>query len=164
MLGYAQRNMPLARGLRRRMTDAEQKLWRHLRNDQLGVRFYRQRPLGAYIVDFYSFQTRLVIVLDGNQHVDDPVVRKKDELRDAWLRSQGLKVLRFDDRQALKETQLVMEVIFREVVAACVSEIPPNPPLQRGETPDSPAEGFLPCTKGGQEGFDDARQTDPAQD
>ena len=129
MLGYAQRNAPLARGLRRRMTDAEQKLWRHLRNDQLGARFYRQKPLGPYIVDFYSFQARLVIELDGGQHLDDPSISKQDKLRDAWLHSKGLKVLRFDDRQVLTETQSVMEVIFKEVEAACVGKIPPHPPL-----------------------------------
>jgi very-short-patch-repair endonuclease len=164
MLGYVQRNAPLARGLRRRMTDAEQKLWRHLPNDQLGVRFYRQRPLGPYIVDFYSFQARLVIELDGSQHVDDPSIRKKDGLRDAWLRSRGLKILRFDDRQVLTETQSVMEVIFKVVEVARVGEIPPSPPLKRGEMPPRSIEGSLPFPKGGQEGFDDARQTDQVQD
>lgn len=163
MLGYAQRNAPLARGLRRRMTDAEQKLWRLLRNDQLGARFYRQKPLGQYIVDFYSFQARLVIELDGGQHLDDPSISKQDKLRDAWLRSKGLKVLRFDDRQVLTETQAVMEVIFKDVEAACVGKIPPNPPLQRGETPNTSAEGSLPFLKGGQEGFDGVKQTDPTQ-
>lgn len=163
MLGYAQRNAPLARGLRRRMTDAEQKLWRHLRNDQLGARFYRQKPLGPYIVDFYSFQARLVIELDGGQHLDDPSISKQDKLRDAWLHSKGLKVLRFDDRQVLTETQSVMEVIFKEVEAACVGKFPPHPPLQRGETPNASAEGFLPFLKGGQEGFDDVKQTNPTQ-
>jgi very-short-patch-repair endonuclease len=132
MLGYARRNVPLASGLRRRMTDAEQTLWRHLRNDQLGVRFYRQKPFGRYIVDFYSFQAKLVIELDGSQHVDDPSIRKQDELRDAWLHSRGLKVLRFDDRQALTETQAVMEVIIEVVEFARLGEIPPGPPLQRG--------------------------------
>ncbi len=127
MLGYMQRNAPLARGLRRRMTDAEQSLWRRLRNDQLGVRFYRQKPLGPYIVDFYSFQARLVIELDGSQHGDDPSIRKQDESRDAWLCSRGLRVLRFNDRQALTETQAVMEVIFREVEAGRLGKIPPGP-------------------------------------
>ena len=170
MLGYAQRNAPLARGLRRRMTDAEQKLWRYLRNDQLGVRFYRQKPLGPYIVDFYCFQARLVIELDGSQHLDDPIVRKKEESRDTWLRSQGLRVVRFDDRQVLTETQAVMEVIFKVVEAACVGENPPPPPFKRGEVPRTPTEASLPFPKppfgdkGGQEGFNDASQTDPAQE
>jgi very-short-patch-repair endonuclease len=84
MLGYAQRNAPLARGLRRRMTDAEQKLWRYLRNDQLGVRFYRQkgRLPGQRPTSWTSiaFKPRLVIELDGSQHLDDPIVRKKDRV------------------------------------------------------------------------------------
>jgi len=167
---YDHRLKPLARNLRSHLTDAEQKLWHHLRRDQLGVRFYRQRPFGQYILDFYAPKARLVVELDGSQHQDDPIVRTKDELRDAWLSAQGLKVLRFDDRQVLTETWSVMEVIFEEVGAACAGEIPPHPPLQRGETPDTPAEGSLPFAKppygdkGGQEGFDDVRQSDPTQD
>jgi len=160
---YEHRLKTLARNLRSHLTEAEQKIWRHLRRDQLGVRFYRQRPFGQYILDFYAPKARLVIELDGSQHKDDPTVRKKDQMRDAWLRSQGLKVLRFDDRQVLTETQAVMEVIFKDVEAACVGKIPPNPPLQRGETPNTSAEGSLPFLKGGQEGFDGVKQTDPTQ-
>lgn len=164
MLGYAQRNLQNARNLRGRMTESEQRLWRHLRHDQFGVRFYRQKPLGPYIVDFYSHQARLVIELDGSQHVDAPVIREKDRKRDAWLRSRGLGVLRFDDHQVLTETVAVLELIHRVVENATGGEIPPSPPLQRGEIPPSSIEGSLPFVKGGQEGFDDARQTDQVQD
>ncbi len=153
-----------ARNLRTHQTDAEAKLWLHLRRDQLGVRFYRQRPFGQYILDFYAPKAGLVIELDGSQHRDDPSIRKQDVLRDAWLRAQGLKVLRFDDRQVLTESRAVMDVVFSEVESIRRGKMPPSPPLQRGETLGASSEGALPFSRKGQEGFNDARQTDLAQE
>ncbi|MBI5331262.1 MAG: DUF559 domain-containing protein [Betaproteobacteria bacterium] len=164
-----------ARNLRSHQTDAEQHLWQRLRRDQLGVRFLRQRPLGQYIVDFYAPAVRLVVELDGSQHYDDPVQREKDVRRDAWLGSQALRVLRFDDRQALLETAAVLEVILAAVREATVAEIPPSPPFSKGGAPDEPApvaEGALPLEKGGdkpeppfpkggQGGFSDASPSAP---
>ncbi len=164
MLGYAQRNLQNARNLRVRMTEAEQRLWRHLRHDQFGVRFYRQKPLGPFIVDFYSHQARLVIELDGSQHQDDPAIKEQDWKRDAWLLTRGLRVLRFNDRQVLTETMAVLELIHRVVENATGGEIPPRPPLKRGGMPRPSAERSLPFPKGGQEGFDDGRQSDQAQE
>ena len=161
---FAARLKSNASTLRKRQTDAEQCLWLQLRRDQLGVRFLRQRPLGQYIVDFYAPKARLVIELDGSQHMDDPKQRDKDQRRDAWLRSRGLKVLRFDDRQVLTETRAVMEVIFKVVEEAVRRGIPPSPPFSKGGEPRCVTEGSLPFVKGGQEGFDDASQTDPLQD
>jgi very-short-patch-repair endonuclease len=133
-------------------------LWRHLRRDQLGARFLRQRPLGQYIVDFYAPKARLVIELDGSQHIDDPVQREKDKCRDTWLNSRGLRVLRFDDRQVLTETQAVLEVIFSVVKHAIDGGIPPGPPFSKGGEPQPLAEGSLPLEKGGQEGFNNLGQ------
>ena len=60
---------PIARSLRKRMTDAERKLWKVLRGTQLeGLKFRRQQPIGAYIVDFVCFEKRLVVEADGRQH------------------------------------------------------------------------------------------------
>lgn len=60
-----------SRTLRANMTDAEQCLWRRLRNKQLcGVQFYRQKPLLSFIVDFYCPRAKLVIELDGAQHFE----------------------------------------------------------------------------------------------
>ena len=148
MLTYVQRNKALARELRGRMTDAEQRLWFHLRRDQFGVRFYRQKPLGPYIVDFHSPRARLVIELDGSQHVDDPVQKTRDAQRDAWLIAQGLRVMRFDDRQVLAETGAVLEVIFRAVLEASGGEIPPNPPFSKGGTSESSASPFTTAANG----------------
>jgi len=104
-----------ARRLRRDMTDAEQRLWFHLRRKQLdGVQFYRQKPLGRYIVDFYGPAADLVIELDGSQHFTaDGLAR--DQRRDAFLAGLGLRILRFDDRQALLETSAVLEAILEAI-------------------------------------------------
>lgn len=145
---------PLARQLRSNQTDAEQKLWSRLRRDQLGIRFYRQRPLGPYILDFYAPKAQLVVELDGSQHVDDPIQRKKDARRDAWLSAQGIRVLRFDDRQALIETEAVLEVIFLAVRDGDAAGIPPSPPLRKGGEDSQPVTGgSLPLAKAGREGF-----------
>ena len=59
----------LARGLRKRQTDAERVLWNKLRNKQMeGVKFRRQQPIGSYIVDFVSLERKLIIEIDGGQH------------------------------------------------------------------------------------------------
>ena len=60
-----------ARCLRNEGTDAERRLWQHLRHRQLaGHKFRRQYPLAGYIVDFVCVPARLVIELDGGQHLD----------------------------------------------------------------------------------------------
>jgi very-short-patch-repair endonuclease len=112
---YNRNLKPFARALRTGMTDAEQHLWQRLRNKQVsGVLFYRQKPLLSYIVDFYSHKARLVIELDGAQHLEAKQ-RIKDAVRDEELAKLGIKVLRFDDRQVLLETEAVMEIIFQVV-------------------------------------------------
>jgi very-short-patch-repair endonuclease len=103
-----------ARQLRSNQTDAEQKLWQRLRRKQLGVTFNRQKPLGPYIVDFYCHAARLVIEVDGSQHLE-AAHAERDALRDAHLQRMGLVVLRFDNLQILNETETVLESIFRRV-------------------------------------------------
>ena len=69
----------------------------------------------SFIVDFYCPKAGLVIELDGGQHFEQEH-QARDRERDAQLAGVGLKVLRFDDRQVLRETDVVMEVIYAEVV------------------------------------------------
>jgi very-short-patch-repair endonuclease len=98
------------------MTDAELCLWQRIRNRQVGgVQFYRQKTLLSFIVDFYSPVAKLVIELDGSQHFELEH-QAKDQKRDEQLSQHGLKVLRFDDRQVLTETDAVLKVIYDEVV------------------------------------------------
>ena len=104
-----------ARSLRSAMTDAEQVLWQHIRRKQIqGVQFYRQKPLLSFIVDFYCPAAKLVIEVDGSQHFDEGN-QAKDQSRDAALTGLGLRVLRFDNRQILLETNAVL-IVIDEVV------------------------------------------------
>jgi very-short-patch-repair endonuclease len=116
MLRYERYLKPYSRRLRRDMTDAEQRLWFHIRRKPLhGVQFYRQKPIGRYIVDFYAPAARLVIELDGGQHFD-AAGTARGAARDGYLRQPGLRALRFDDGQMLCETESVVEAIWPEIV------------------------------------------------
>jgi len=100
-----------SRSLRTNMTDAEQALWHCIRRKQIqGVQFYRQKPLFEFVVDFYCPVAKLVIELDGSQHLVEEH-QAKDQERDSALARLGLRVLRFDNRQVLLETDAVLEVI-----------------------------------------------------
>ncbi len=100
-----------AKNLRQRQTDAERKLWAKLRSKQLeGVKFRRQQPIGPYIVDFVSFEGKLVIEIDGGQHNED-TIRKKDEARTALIEGKGYRVLRFWDNEVLTNIEGVLEKI-----------------------------------------------------
>ena len=95
MLPYNRNLKQPARQLRSNMTDAERRLWARLRGKQiLGVQFYRQKPLGNSIVDFYAPKAHLVIEVDGSQHFELPH-RVADAQRTAALAGMGLRVLRF---------------------------------------------------------------------
>jgi len=121
-----------ARRLRRDSTDAERLLWRRLRSRGIqGVKFRRQQPIGPYITDFVSFERRLVIELDGGQHIDDPA----DRTRDAWFAAQGYRVLRFWDNDVLRQPDAVLQAIL-DVVS---SPHPASPP--RGEEQDMSPKG-----------------------
>ena len=111
MLTYRSSLKTNARKLRSDMTDAEQTLWEKLRRKQLhGVQFYRQKPIGPYIVDFHAPAARLVLEIDGSQHFETDAT-KRDTIRDDYLVKLGLHVLRFDNLQVLKETEAVLNVI-----------------------------------------------------
>ena len=97
------------------MTDAEQRLWLRLRHRQIqGVRFYRQKPLASYVVDFYAAAARLVVEVDGGQHFEREAWAA-DRRREAVLQAMGLRVLRFDNRQVLLETDAILATIWDTV-------------------------------------------------
>jgi very-short-patch-repair endonuclease len=115
MLKYNPQLRTRARKLRSNLTDAEQTLWSRLRRKQtLGIQFYRQRPIGNYIVDLYAPPVRLVVEVDGAQHLETAQARY-DKLRSEHMAKVGLIVLRFDDRQVLLQLESVMEEIYRAV-------------------------------------------------
>lgn len=101
-------------------------LWSRLRRKQLlGVQFYRQKPIGNYVVDFFAPRAGLVVEVDGSQHMEDHLIRA-DQRRDAYLTNLGLQVLRFDNRQVLQDTDRVVEVIYRALSARLDCRNPPT--------------------------------------
>ena len=97
------------------MTDCEKLLWSKIRRKQLkGYKFYRQKIIGNYIVDFYSPKAKLVIELDGGQHFNNDNI-EKDKERDRYLTSLGLKVLRFTDKEIINELTSVLEKIYENL-------------------------------------------------
>ena len=104
-----------ARILRNSATDAERRIWQHLRLKQLGgFKFRRQVPLHGYVVDFLCVQLKLVIELDGGQHADQTAY---DEIRTGVLQGAGYRVLRYWNDDALLRTSDVLEDILRELEA-----------------------------------------------
>ena len=97
------------------MTDSERKLWSQLRGKHiLGVQFYRQKPIGNYIVDFFAPTAKLVIEVDGSQHKDRRQMQR-DKDREEFLTGAGLRVLRFHSNQVLTKTDEVVEVVYRKI-------------------------------------------------
>ena len=132
MLKYKAHLKDKARQLRKNMTDSEAALWSRLRNKQLlGIQFYRQKPIGSHIVDFFAPRAQLVVEVDGSQHLEDDHALK-DRCRDGCLVSLGLQVLRFNSREVLEKRDAVVEVIYRTIAEQVQAKIPPNPPLLKG--------------------------------
>lgn len=111
-----------AKELRRDQTDAEQRLWYHLRAQRfMGLKFKRQKPIGPYIVDFVCSECRLIIEADGGQHQDDAAY---DRRRDAWLKEQGYVVLRFWNHEVMQQLESVLEAIRLAALALSPSPSP----------------------------------------
>jgi very-short-patch-repair endonuclease len=101
-----------ARAMRREPTPAERTLWRLLKSGRLGgLKFRRQVPMARYIVDFVCFDPRLIIECDGGQHAD----RSYDAIRDAWLESQGFRVVRLWNGEIMDNLDGVATAILRTV-------------------------------------------------
>ena len=103
-----------AKHMRENPTVAEDILWQRLRRKQVGgFHFRRQHPIGRFIVDFYSAKARLVIEVVGEIH-DMSEQAEYDAERQAFLEELGLKVLRFENTQVLRETDAVVEVFAEQ--------------------------------------------------
>jgi very-short-patch-repair endonuclease len=77
MLRYDNHLKDTSRLLRKNMTDSERLLWSRLRRKQIaGMQFYRQKPIGKYIVDFYAPKAKLVIEVDGSQHMESENIKR----------------------------------------------------------------------------------------
>ena len=90
MLYYNQKNKHNSRHLRSNQTDAENLLWSRIRRKQIkNIQFYRQKPIGNIIVDFYAPSVKLVIEVDGGQHFDEAHI-EQDRKRDLYLKRINL--------------------------------------------------------------------------
>ncbi len=102
-----------AKQLRRDSTDAERALWRLVRGRRFSdYKLRRQVPLGLYIVDFVCLEQKLVVEIDGGQHSE---AVSYDSARTEWLESQGFRVLRFWNNEALSNSDGMVEVILAEL-------------------------------------------------
>lgn len=122
-----------ARELRRDLTLAERKLWEVLKQRQLdGHRFRRQHPLGSYIADFACLEAGIVIEVDGGQHHDNELDRR----RDRYMQGIGFEVLRFWNNDVLQNLEGVCAVIAQALAERCPH---PSLPPQAGEGADQGA-------------------------
>ena len=100
---------PHARRLRREATDAERRLWSHLRNRQLGgFKFRRQETIGPFIADFACAECKVIVEADGGQHDE-----QKDSARTQYLQGRGWHVVRLWNNEILHQTDAVLETIVR---------------------------------------------------
>ena len=108
--GVSSNQRSRARTMRGAPTESELRLWRLLRDRLSGFKFRRQVPVGPYIVDFLCVGAKLIVEADGFQHAESP----RDKARDAYLESQGWKVLRFWNNEVLQNREGVLETILAQ--------------------------------------------------
>ena len=100
-----------AKKLRQNMSEAETRLWHHLRAGRLnGYKFRRQQPMGNYIVDIVCVTPKLIIEADGGQHAEQA---EYDQARSLYLNGLGFTVLRFWNDEILRQTDEVLAEILR---------------------------------------------------
>lgn len=104
---------PYAQELRKNMTPEERKLWYEYLN-RYPIRFRRQITVGIYILDFYCAGAKLAIEIDGAQHYL-PQGKQHDLYRTNYLNEQGIKVLRFTNRDVMENLQGVCTMIDKTV-------------------------------------------------
>ncbi|MBE9198585.1 endonuclease domain-containing protein [Nodularia sp. LEGE 06071] len=111
--------------MRRELTPAEKQLWQKLRNQQvLGFKFRRQHAIDRFIVDFYCGEVQLVVEVDGEIHDYTP---EKDAIRQEFLQSLGLRVVRFKNEDVLQS----IEEVLAEIVRWLQEEPHPQPPPRK---------------------------------
>ncbi|HEV2511112.1 endonuclease domain-containing protein [Bosea sp. (in: a-proteobacteria)] len=128
--------LSFARDQRREPTRTEAAFWQAVRGRRFaGLKFKRQMAIGPFIADFCCFELRLIVELDGEPHkIDD--AQKRDRRRDAFLRSEGYRVLRFSNERVLGNLEFVLREIAEHVgLAGRPSSDPASPGhlLPRGE-------------------------------
>jgi very-short-patch-repair endonuclease len=133
MLTGPKRTVERARALRRVLSLPEVLLWRALRDRPGGWKFRRQHPAGPYVLDFYCSDARLAVEIDGIAH-DMGDRSERDAVRDAWLATNGVVVLRIPAADVLRDA----DEMVQRIVSACQSRQPlhrpaDGPPPRTGE-------------------------------
>ncbi|WP_269431619.1 DUF559 domain-containing protein [Chthonomonas calidirosea] len=108
--------------LRKNMTLPERNLWSVLRGNGAGFAFRRQHPIGPYIADFYCREAALVVEVDGAAAHGDPAAIEHDQIRDEFLRSAGLRVVRFSAAEVLSN----LEGVYTAIQDACQEQFSPE--------------------------------------
>ncbi len=112
-----------AKTLRRELTKAESAMWDMLRDFRpYGARFRRETPIGSYIADFAWLTARIIVEVDGDSH-ETTLGRRHDIARDAFLKSQGFTVLRFDNDQVLDGPDYVFTTLEKHVTPFLTKEL-----------------------------------------
>ncbi len=115
MLKYNPKLKFLARKLRKNQTEAEKILWHKIRKKQVNkLKFYRQKIIGNYIVDFYCPSIKLVIEIDGDLHYTDDS-KRYDKIREQYLKNLGLKIYRVNNIDIYKNLEGVLDGLYLEV-------------------------------------------------
>lgn len=113
--GATRSTFNFAKQLRSNMTDAEKVLWEELRKNKLeGYKFRRQHPLQNYVADFYCHAIRLVIEVDGDNHLTKEQI-KIDKERTEILNSNGIDIIRFTNKEVIEELDEVIKKIKKEI-------------------------------------------------
>jgi very-short-patch-repair endonuclease len=98
--------------MRREPTDAEARMWRLLRHRRLALfKFRRQVPFQSYILDFVCFEKRIIIEIDGSQHVSS----ERDAAREAILVAEGFRIIRYWNNDVLQQPSAVLEDILAKL-------------------------------------------------
>ena len=114
-----------AKELRHEMTPAEARLWAYLRAHRAaGLGFRRQHAIGPYIADFCAPRRKLIIEVDGSQHLDQ---QEYDTERTAFLKSHGYTVLRFQNGDVMNNIEAVIGVILGLIFPEGDNPLPPPP-------------------------------------
>lgn len=102
----------IARILRKRQTSVEEVLWQEIRSSKLGFKFRRQYPIGAFFLDFYCFDKKLGIEIDGDIHKKQ---FHSDKERQEIINLSGIKIIRFSSDEIIKDLKSVLEKIKLEL-------------------------------------------------
>ena len=133
----------IAKNLRNNMTKQEVILWQHIKNKQiLNVKFRRQQQIGKYICDFVSFYPKIIIELDGSQHITG-VQQQSDIIRDKYLTSEGFKVLRFWNNEIEKNISGIIQEIENCIILCPPLAGGPKSTISRWGNDNSLL--FIPC-------------------